>query len=96
MATDQVPSAEVKISSPSRHWRGRTKTIPLAPGEAARQGDITRQAFLLLGKAEAIAFLNTENGSLGGRPIALATKSAAGHTVVRTELHRLSAVLGKS
>jgi hypothetical protein len=92
VAAEEAPDPEVKINSPSRRWRGRSKTVPLPRGEAVRQGDITREAFLLLGKADAIAFLNTENLSLGGRPIALATESAAGHTVVREELQRLSAM----
>lgn len=89
-ASEEAPAAEVKISAPNRHWRGRSKAVPLPAGQAARQGDITRQAFLLLGKEDAIAFLNTENPALGGRPIALATESAAGHAVVRDELQRLS------
>lgn len=75
----------------ARHWRGKTKTFPLAPDQAARQGEITRQAFLLLGKVDAIAFLNTENVRLGGRPIALATHSSDGREIVWAELHRLHA-----
>ena len=57
--------------------------------KAIRQGDITRLAFEMLGKEEAIAFLNAENPRLGGRPIALAAESPAGQLHVETELRRL-------
>jgi len=62
----------------------------LAPECAQRQGDITRQAFLLLGREAAIAFLNTEHPGLGGRPLDLATASDAGRNSVEAELGRLT------
>lgn len=82
--------AEEKISAPASHWRRRTKSVPIAAEQAARQGDITRLAFLSLGKDGAIAFLNTEHAELGGRPLALATASEAGELKVRAELQQLS------
>jgi hypothetical protein len=77
------------ISTPAAHWRRRTKTNPIPPAQAVRQGDITHLAFEVLGRDQAIAFLNTENALLGGRPIALATESAAGHLHVKAELARM-------
>lgn len=81
--------AEEKISAPASHWRRRTKAVPMPAAHAARQGAITRLAFLSLGKDAAIAFLNTEHADLGGRPLALATASEAGELKVRTKLQEL-------
>jgi hypothetical protein len=58
--------------------------------EAVRQGDIARLAFQTLGRDRAIAFLNTDNPLLGGRPLALATESVAGQRQVEAELVRLT------
>src|SRR5690242_6492400 len=88
-------SDEARPSSPSAHWqRRRTKTTPISQDEAGRQGDITRLAFLTLGKDGAINFLTTENKHVGGRPIAVATQSADGEALVRAELARLGDVGG--
>ena len=83
--TDQAPAA-----SPSAHWKRRPKTPALPQDQAARQGEITRLAFLLLGREQAIAFLNTEHRTLGGRPLDLATLSEEGRNSVEAELGRLS------
>lgn len=61
--------------------------------EAARQGNIATLAFKILGKEAANVFLNTEHSGLGGRPIALATRSKAGEAIVRLELSRLAPAL---
>lgn len=84
-------TGDEKSSSPSAHWRRRARGIPLPPGHAARQGDITSLAFRLLGKEPAIAFLNTDNPKLGARPIAHATESDEGKARVEAELHRIAA-----
>ena len=84
--------AEEKISAPASHWRRRTKSTPIPRDQAARQGDITHLAFLSLGKDAAIAFLNTEQPGLGGRPLTIATASAAGEAEVRAMLEDLAAV----
>ncbi len=76
-------------SSPATHWRKRSRGTPLPPGQAVRQGNITALALRILGKDEALAFLNTENAVLGGRPIALATESDEGQRDVEAELARL-------
>jgi antitoxin Xre/MbcA/ParS-like protein len=71
------------------HWRRRPKGKPILPELAARQGDITAQAFTILGREQAIAFLNTENAVLGGRPLAIATDTEDGHVRVKAELNRM-------
>lgn len=65
----------------------RQKRTPLAHDDARRQGDISQLAFLTMGGRDpAIAFLNTENAELGGRPLALATASAEGYEQVATAI----------
>lgn len=86
---ERPPLSAGKTSTPAAHWRRRPRAVPIPAGHAVRQGDISRLAFLSLGRDEAIAFLNTENARLGGRPIAIATQSDAGEASVRAELRRL-------
>jgi hypothetical protein len=62
----------------------------LAPDHARRQGEITKLAFLLLGKEAAIAFLNADHAELGGRPLDLATLSDEGRNSVEAEIGRLA------
>lgn len=85
-SSEPAPSA----ASPANHWKRRPKTPAIPREQAVRQGDITRLAFLLLGRDEAIAFLNTDHEALGGRPLALATESAEGRAAVEAELGRLT------
>jgi hypothetical protein len=54
------------------------KLAPLAPDAAKRQGQITTLAWKLLGRDAAIAFLNTHDDALGGRPLDLATADQDG------------------
>lgn len=92
-----APDSNDKPASPAAHWRRRGNSAPMPADEAARQGNIASLAFRILGKDAAIAFLNTEHSGLGGRPIAIATKSKAGEALVRAELESLApAVLDKS
>jgi uncharacterized protein (DUF2384 family) len=75
----------------NKPFRKKFDTPRLSPDEAERQGRASRLAFELLGSsAPAIAFLNTEHAGLGGRPLDIATKSAAGLVAVETELTALS------
>ncbi len=76
--------------TPMMSWRGRPRSNPIPRAEAARQGAITQLAFLLLGREAAIAFLNTMHEGLGGRPLELATSSAAGRANVEAELARMA------
>lgn len=80
---------EDQPSSPAVRWRKRSRGNPIPRDHAARQGDITTLAFQILGRDEAINFLNADNPLLGGRPIALATESRAGQLDVEAELGRL-------
>lgn len=80
---------EDQQNSPAVHWRRRSRGNPIPRDHAARQGDITTLAFQILGRDEAIAFLNKDNALLGGRPIALATESRAGQLHVEAELGRM-------
>ncbi|MGX7894614.1 hypothetical protein [Tsuneonella sp. HG222] len=82
---------EEKISAPASHWRRRAKSVPIPRDQAVRQGDISRLAFLSLGKEAAIAFLNADLPELGGRPLAVATASEAGAVKVRAMLEDGSA-----
>jgi len=77
-------------SAPATYWRKRPRLNRMPDEQAARQGDITRLAFQILGKDEAIAFLNTDHPLLGGRPLALATESAPGQRRVEAELASLA------
>lgn len=43
----------------------------------------------MLGREQAIAFLNEHNAAIGGRPIAIATESVAGALAVEAELCRM-------
>ena len=88
-------SAEQSEASPATHWRRRPKIAPIPRDQVVRQGEITRSAFLLLGREQAIAFLNTDHAGLGGRPLTLATQSAAGWHSVEAELQRLSSREGQ-
>ncbi len=71
--------------------RWRKPSAPrLDPDQARRQGDITRTAFLHLGRDAAIAFLNAPHSGLGGRPLDLATASDLGRNSVEDEIDRIA------
>ena len=60
-------------------FRKRVSAPRLAPDQAARQGRVSRLAFEALRRPDAvIAFLNTHDDALGGRPIDLAVASEDG------------------
>lgn len=83
-------SEQPAVSERTNYWRRRRpKTAPMPPEHAARQGEITRLAFLVLGRELAIQFLNSDHAALGGRPLALATASEAGRASVEAELGRM-------
>jgi uncharacterized protein (DUF2384 family) len=81
--------SDARTSAQAPYWRRRRPRVPMPHDQAVRQGDITRIAFQILGRDEAIAFLNTDNVLLGGRPIALAIESKAGQRHVEAELGRM-------
>ena len=62
-----------------RPFVNRFKAPRLTADEADRQGRVTLLAFRMLGGRDpAIAFLNTPDSTLGGRPLDLAIASPAG------------------
>jgi len=61
----------------------------LAPEQARRQGEISRLAFLTLGRDAAIAFLNSRHANLHGRPLDVAIASDQGRNQVEAEIARL-------
>jgi hypothetical protein len=70
----------------------KANTVPkLSPERAKRESLITHLACSLLADpVEAIAFLNRDNESLGGRPLAVATRSAAGYAAVEEAIRLLA------
>ncbi|MGE4324275.1 MAG: antitoxin Xre/MbcA/ParS toxin-binding domain-containing protein [Sphingobium sp.] len=62
----------------NNHFRSRSAGPRLSPSEADRQGRISTLAFTILGREEAIAFLNTPNDELGGRPLDVAIRNDEG------------------
>jgi len=89
--------ANPAAKTPMMSFRRSQKNKPrLEPEAATRQGEITRLAFLTLGREAAIAFLNTDNSELGGRPLDLATADTAGFARTSAELTRLSAEPGEA
>ena len=95
MTLDQSQSRTVPAIARTNPFRRNRNITPLAPESAQRQGAISALAFQLLGGRDAaLDFLNTENKPLGGRPIAVATQSAAGYACVEREIRSQSAVPG--
>ncbi len=73
MESDEKPARPTR---PKVRWSDRPK---LAPDAASRQGLATRLALEAFeSREEAIAYLNTACGKLGGRPLDLAVESAEG------------------
>jgi len=89
---DQTSAATSPTASKSRSGRFFHKSrTPLPPGDARRQGDISQLAFLTMGGRDpAIAFLNSENAELGGRPLAVATASPEGYERVAAAIRSWS------
>lgn len=89
------PSEQPEPATPARKGTmrfRRSNAQRLPPEDAKRQGDITRLAFLLLGRDAAIAFLNTDHAELGGRPLDLATASDVGRNRVEAAIGRIAYV----
>jgi uncharacterized protein (DUF2384 family) len=76
----------------NRLFQKRATTPRLAPDQAERQGRVSRLAFERLRQpAAVIAFLNTHDDNLGGRPIDLAIASPDGLLSVERALATLPA-----
>jgi hypothetical protein len=89
-ASDEAAPDEAAPARRTTMSWGKRRKPHLAADHAKRQGEITRLAFLLLGRDAAIAFLNTEHTALGGRPLDLATASDEGRNSVEAEIGRLA------
>lgn len=81
---DTDAGAETAPKKPEfKRFRSKFNAVRLTPDQAARQGQLARSAWTALGDRDAVvAFLNTHDEALGGRPIDLAVESAEGLTAV--------------
>lgn len=79
-----TPPAEPASETPkTKKFRPRHTESRLSQDAAARQGRVTHLAWTLLGgRDNAVAFLNTHDSTLGGRPLDLAVASEAGCAAV--------------
>ena len=74
------------------NFRPASRSPKMHPDQAKRQGEIANLAFLHLGGREsAMAFLNSHDTALEGRPIDIAIASQEGCWRVRSAIMRLSA-----
>lgn len=77
-----VPDTLAPAGAPSSRFFRKSRS-PFALDDARRQGGISQLAFLTMGGRDpAIAFLNTDNAALGGRPLTVATASPEGYELV--------------
>jgi uncharacterized protein (DUF2384 family) len=87
-------SAEPQQKQRTRTFRKFEAPIRYTPEQAKRLDEVLRQAWSSLpSKDAAIAFLNTQSESLGGKPMSLALESDAGLESVKEllEVMRLAA-----
>lgn len=78
-------------------FQKRSTQPRLSAAQAARQGRVSQLAFTALRQPQAvIAFLNTHNDELGGRPIDLAVASHAGLLSVERALAAMPAAPAKT
>jgi len=63
-------------------FRRRSSAVPLSGDAVARQGRILKLAIDALGASEAMAFLNSADSQLGGRPLDLAIASEQGFQMI--------------
>lgn len=83
MSADTDPLANTETGPRAKLFRKRFDMPRLLPEAQERQGRISTEAFLALGRDEALRFLNTPDAALGGRPLEIATASAGGLTRIR-------------
>lgn len=94
----ETPEAETaerstELDKPqTKRFRRRFDAVRLSPEQATRQGDAATAAWLALKDRDAmVAFLNTHDDALGGRPIDLAVESVEGLAAVKQALAARSA-----
>lgn len=78
------PDQPTAVKKPEfKRFRSKFNAVKLSPEQADRQGQVARSAWTALGNRDAVvAFLNTHDETLGGRPLDLAVASAEGLTAV--------------
>lgn len=76
--SDNEPAVSGEAAPRRTGFRNKFSTPRLSPEEIERQSRATQLALKLLGGKAAIAFLNTHDPALEGRPLDLAIASAAG------------------
>ncbi len=84
----EVAADETDLTKPVRRPFRKSYTKSLLPADAiARQGQITRIAWETMREpGAAIAWLNAQDDTLGGRPIDVATTSAEGFAAVEAAI----------
>jgi len=86
MSEEAVPQPETAAPAGKpeyKRFRRRFDTVRLSPEAAARQGKAATLAFeKFRDSAAVVAFLNTHNDAVGGRPIDLAVESPEGLAAV--------------
>lgn len=89
MSTETMPDTAASTPAPAsykpatKRFRKTFNAVRPSPDQARRQGAVTRLAWDGLGGREAVmAFLNTHDDALGGRPLDLAVASDAGLVAV--------------
>lgn len=88
-----APAQPVERSQPMR-FRRSTQVTRLPVDAVKRQGQIAQIAWLALGgRDEAIAFLNTHDAVLDGRPLDLATQSEEGFAAVERAIAELASAV---
>ena len=89
VATDTPPEAPAPRKMGFR--KSTYNQVKLSRPEAQRQGDITQMAFLQLGGRDAaLAFLNTADDKLGGRPLDIAIADADGFATIEQAIRKLA------
>lgn len=89
-ATEAAP-ADAPAENPRKpgamRFRRKFTTVRLTPEQASRQGQVATTAFRVFGERDAaVAFLNTHDDALGGRPLDLAIASAEGLATVEAAM----------
>ena len=76
----------------TKRFRRRFDAVRLSPDQATRQGEAATAAWIAFKDRDAmVAFLNTHDDDLGGRPIDLAVESVEGLATVKQALAARSA-----
>jgi hypothetical protein len=78
-----APAATTAPDKPSRFFRARRDVPQLSAAEKNREQDVISQAVQRLGTKDALAFLNSHDDTLDGRPLAIATATAEGAQAVQ-------------